>query len=405
MRIVLANKFWYLRGGAERYAFELKRLLERRGHEVVPFAMRDEKNEASEYARFFVSPVRTDALRYDLEGLRAAGRMLWSFEARRKFRALVRETKPDLLHVQNIYHQISPSILAEAKRRNLPAVMTLHDYHLVSPDYSMFKDGRPAPPSRKHPYLSTVWKKSVRGSLLASAFSAFKSWVHEKLRVYDHVARFIAPSVFMKEICVKYGFDEERFEVIPHFIDLEGKTARKPEGDRLLFVGRLSPEKGADLLVRAARLVPETRFIIVGDGPERAKLVKMAEADGLKNFEFKGRLAGELLEREYARAYAVIVPSRSYEVFGLAALEAYAHGKPVIAARIGGIPEVVREGETGLLFEPGSAEDLASRIKELVGSESRAAKLGAAGRALAEKEYIPEKHYERLIRVYEYVSK
>lgn len=400
MRIVMANKYWYLHRGAERYVLELSKLLVRAGHEVVPFAMRDPKNEATPWDRFFVSPVRTGQLDYGPAGWKAAGRMLWSFEAAKKFSALAAEAKPDILHAHNLYHQLSPSPLAAARKLGIPAVMTIHDYHLISPDYLLFDGNGPYDLSREHPYLDAVRRRAVMRSLPASAWSAFKSWAHRALRAYDGVSTFIAPSDFAKRKHVEYGIAAERIEVIPHFIDLAGRAVHAESERRVVFVGSLSPEKGAHVLVKAMRRLSDVECVIVGDGPDRARLQSLSEALGLKNLTFTGRLTGSALEEQISRALAVVVPSVVYEVFGLAALEAYALGKPVVAANIGGLPEVVRDGETGLLFEAGNFGDLAEKISRLVDAPDDARAMGLAGRALAEGEYGPEKHLEKILDLY-----
>lgn len=400
MRVLLANKYWYLKGGAERVVFETKRLLERNGDQVSAFAMRDAKDEKSVWERFFVSPVTTSGTTSFKEGLRTAGRMLWSFEAAKRFGALLDEAKPDVIHAHNIYHQLSPSILAVARKRKIPVVMTLHDYHLVSPNYGMFDRGQIAEPDPKHPYWDTCRRKLVDGSPSKSCLSAFEGWLHRALRVYDSVVTFIAPSAFVKDMMVRYGVPAGRIEVIPHFIDLEGRAPRHESEARVVFVGRLSAEKGADVLLRAMKDVRGLACAVIGDGPEKARLAALAEELKLGNVEMLGALYGADLDREIARAKAVVIPSRSYETFGLTALEAYAWGKPVIAARIGALPEVVRESKTGSLFTPGDHEDLAAKLNWLAGEYARAAAMGREGRRVAETEYAPGLHLGRIHAVY-----
>jgi len=398
MKILMANKFWYLKGGAERYMFELIRLLVRHGHCAVPFAMRHSKNQPSSYERFFVSEVETRDPGRGWQAIRLAGRMTWSFEAAHKFQALLAREHPDIVHAQNIYQQISPSILRVAAARHVPVVMTLHDYHLVSPNYGMFTRGAPARPSRKHPYRDTVSRRLVRDSISASALSAFKSWLHEKMRVYDHVYRFIAPSRFMRDTMLEYGWPEEKIVHVPHFIDLKEWRPEPRSEDRVVFVGRLSSEKGVVTLIEAMKEVPHLKASIVGDGPDMARLRLVAKKLGLTNVEFKGALYGDNLKKEMTRARAVIVPSLSFEVFGLTVLEAYALGKPVIASDVGGLPEVVRVGETGFLFAPGHHEDLADRLKKLTPEKARM--MGMMGRKLVERDYGPEEHYQRIMKIY-----
>ncbi len=400
MRILLADKYWYLKGGAERVVFETKKLLEANGDAVSAFAMRDPKNEASPWERFFVSPVMTSGEMPLKESLRTAGRMLWSFEAAKKFGKLLDEAKPDVVHAHNIYHQISPSILAVAKKRKIPVVMTLHDYHLVSPNYGMFDRGQVVEPDPKHPYWDTFRRRLVDGSASKSALSAFEGWLHRLLGVYGSVAKFVVPSAFAKGMMLRYGVEEKRLEVVPHFIDLAGRVPRYESEARVVFVGRLSAEKGVDVLMRAMKKVRGLTCAVIGDGPEKAKLVALAEELKLENVETLGALHGADLDREIARAKAVVIPSRSYETFGLTALEAYAHGKPVIAARVGALPEVVREAKTGLLFEPGDHDDLAAKLNWLSGEYARAAAMGREGRRLAETEYNPGLHLGRIHKVY-----
>ncbi|HTK59641.1 MAG TPA: glycosyltransferase family 4 protein [Candidatus Baltobacteraceae bacterium] len=400
MRILLANKYWYLKGGAERVVFETKRLLERNGDATSAFAMRDAKNEASPWEKFFVSAVQTDHVTSAMEALRTAGRMLWSFEAAKKFGALLDEAKPDVIHAHNIYHQLSPSILAVARKRRVPVVMTLHDYHLVSPNYGLFDRGHVVEPSPKHPYWDTFRRKLIGGSAAKSALSAFEGWLHHAIGAYAHVSKFVVPSEFARRKMEAYGIEGKRLEVVPHFIDLEGRAPRYESEARVVFVGRLSEEKGVDVLLRAMKDVRGLTCAIVGDGPEKAKLVALAEELKIENVETLGALYGIDLEREIARARAVVIPSRSYETFGLTALEAYAWGKPVIAARIGALPEVVQETKTGLLFEPGDHQDLAAKLNWLSGEYARAAAMGREGRRLAETDYAPGLHLGRIHRIY-----
>ncbi len=400
MRVLQANKFHYLKGGAERYVFELSKLLTRNGDAVVPFAMRSKKNTLSHYDRFFVSEVQTDRVRFDREGLRTAGRMLWSFEAAKKFSALCAAFPADLLHVHNIYHQISPSILAVAEQRRIPAVMTVHDYHLISPNYGMFSHGEIVEPSVRHPYWDTFQRKLIDGSTVKSALSAFEGWMHRVLDAYGHISTFIAPSHFVQEKLLAYGIPQGKIEIVPHFIDLEGRVPRYESEARVVFVGRLSQEKGVDVLLRAMKDVKDLDCAIIGDGPEKERLMALAKDLGLENVEFLGALFGDDLDRELARAKAVVIPSQSYETFGLTALEAYAWGKPVIASRIGALPEVVREGETGFLFDPKEPKELAEKLNRLPGSFARVDAMGRAGRHLAETEYNPGLHLGKIHRIY-----
>lgn len=400
MKIVFANKYFFLKGGAERYLFELRDLLAKHGHEVVPFAMEDARDLPTEWKRYFVSPVETERVRFGLSGLKTAGRMLYSFEARRKFAKLLDAAKPDLVHVHNIYHQISPSILPEAKKRGLPVVMTAHDYKLVAPNYSLFHDGAICERTKPDKYLEAVKHRCIKGSRLASALTAFEMMLHKRLGLYrDNVDLIVAPSRFVQALLVEYGLDAAKVAHVPHFVDASSWTPRH-EGAYALYVGRLSEEKGVDVLIRAAAKRKDIPLRVVGTGPAEAALRTLAKELGAANVAFAGHRTGDELRKEYLGARFVVVPSVWYEVFGLIVLEAYASGKPVVVSQIGGLAELVREGETGLAASAGDVDDLAEKVAALWDSPLLCAEMGRAGRAWIERDFTPELHYERLVEVY-----
>jgi len=400
MKIIFANKYWYLKGGAERYEFDLAELLSNHGHDIIPFAMRSLKNFPSEWKNFFVSEVQTERVGFGWEGLRTAFRSLWSFEARSKFGALLDETQPSLVHVHNIYRQISPSILGAARKRGLPIVMTVHDYALISPNYSLYHDGAICEVTKPELYSAAVRHRCVKGSYLASALVALEMRLHRRLHAWENVDRFIAPSRFTASLLAAYGVPDEIITHVPHFIDATLWKTSYGTGEYVLFVGRLSEEKGVATLIRAAALIPDIPFHIVGTGPEEERLRALAEELGASNVKFRGWMSGEVLRAEYADARFVVVPSEWYEVFGLIVLEAYAAGKPVIASQIGGLAELVKDGETGLHASAGDEKDLATNIYSLWTDPVAGESMGRAGRAWVEAEFSPEEHYRRIMEVY-----
>jgi glycosyltransferase involved in cell wall biosynthesis len=399
MKLVFANKYWFLKGGAERSLFDLRDLLESRGHEVVPFAMRGDHDLPTPWRKYFVSAVETERVRFSLGGMKTAGRMLWSFEAARKFGRVLDKAKPDLVHLHNIYHQISPSIIPEARKRGLPVVLTAHDYKRIAPNYSLFHDGAICERTKPDKYWAAVGHKCVKGSAAASALAALEMTVNRGVW-RDGVDRIIAPSRFMAAILEEYGVAKDRIAHVPHFIDAGAWTPTEG-GDVALYVGRLSPEKGVDTLVRAAARAKDVPVRIVGTGPEEKRLKALAAKLGASNVVFAGFKSGEELRREYARARYLVVPSVWYEVFGLIALEAYASGKPVIASQLGGLAEMVKDGETGLYATAGDADDLAEQMMMLWDEPDTAIDMGRAGRAWVERDFTPAKQYDAIIKVYE----
>jgi glycosyltransferase involved in cell wall biosynthesis len=403
MIILQANKFYYPRRGADVVTLALSKLLEAHGHTVVPFAMSHPDNLPTPYAGSFVSQVHTESVRFGWQGLRTAGRMLYSFEARRKLRTLLKTTRPEVAHLHNLYHQLSPSVISELRARQIPMVMTVHDWALLGPKQVLFDHGVPCERGLQRPW-DIVAHRCVKNSKTASAWAAFVFRTHERLGLYHKgVKNYIAPSVFMKTQLVAGGFREEQISVIPHFID---STHIHPAavGDYVGFMGGLSEEKGVEVLLEAARRMPSIPIKITGTGPREKALQVQAEKLGLRNVTFVGPLSGVGRTRFYRNALCVVVPSVTPETFGLVVLESYAAGKPVVASHIGALPEVVRDGETGVLVPPADPAALAEAVQRLVGDQDTRESMGRAGRALVESEYAPDLHYERMITLYQKVT-
>jgi glycosyltransferase involved in cell wall biosynthesis len=332
--------------------------------------------------------------------------VIYSFEAARKFDRLLAAAKPDLVHVHNIYHQISPSILPRAKKRGIPVVMAAHDYKLIAPNYSLYHDGAICDHTKKDRFVEAVKHRCVKGSSIAGILEAAEMTLHKATGLYlDNIDRIIAPSAFMKAIFEEYGIPPEKIVHVPHFIDLAAwGTPEFSQGDRALYVGRLSEEKGVDVLIRAAATAPHIPVRIVGTGPQEGALQDLAASLGASNVEFVGFKDGAELKAEYADARFVVIPSVWYEVFGLIALEAFASGKPVIATQMGGLSELVVDGETGIAVSAGDPDDLARQMDALWKDPASAAILGRNARKKAERDHDPEQHYARIMDVYRSVG-
>lgn len=402
MKILQINKFHYPKAGADRYYFDLSQLLEKNGHQVIHFAMQDEKNVESPYSKYFVSQVDFSKVRLNKEGLRVAGRMLYSFEAKRKIEELIRDTKPDIAHIHNIYHQLSPSILPVLKKHGIPIVMTAHDYKLISPNYSMYHDGKICEHSKIYRFWNTVIRRCVKSSYLASLLSALEMGLHKLIGIYEkNINAIIVPSKFMRDKFIEYGQDEDKIKYIRYSI--EAKKFNPGEiGDYLVFFGRLSEEKGIGVLLEAVKLVPEAKLKIVGSGPLEEKLKDQVKNLFMeKQVEFLGYKKGGELWDIVGNSLAVVLPSEWYENAPVSILEALALARPVLGSNIGGIPELIKEGETGLLFEPANSRDLAGKIKWAYENQNQVAAMGRRARQWAEEEFRPEEHYKKIMEVYQ----
>ncbi|MBI4215096.1 MAG: glycosyltransferase family 4 protein [Parcubacteria group bacterium] len=410
MKILQINKFFYPRRGAERYYFNLMELLKSKGHKVIPFSMQDDRNEPSEYAEYFVSRMELGdiAEKKFTAGLLNFGRMIYSREAKQKISRLLDETKPDIAHIHLIYHHISPSILGEIKKRGIPIVMTLHDYKLICPNYSLYTEGSVCERCRGNRFYNAVLHRCLKDSYLVSAAAMAEMYVHKAFQFYEkNIDRFIAPSQFVKTKMAEFGQDASKIEVAPHFIKVQSSKFKvqsyssKFKSGYLLYFGALSIEKGIDkFLEYFAKLDNPVELRIAGDGSLGEKIQNYIKEHQMTHVKLLGRLEDEALKAEIAGSLAVVVPSVSYETFGLAVLEAYQMGKPVLASRLGALPELVENGQTGYLFDMKEERSVLDVLRRAISNTEEMARMGENGHKLARDRYNEEEHYKRIMEIY-----
>lgn len=399
-RLLSVNNYHYRRGGAEAVYLAQNALFEQAGWEVVPFAMRHPDNLPSAWSGYFVEEIEFGQAYGPLDRLRRALKAVYSREARARLRALIERVRPDIVHAHNVYHHLSPAIFPVVKAAGLPLVLTLHDLKLACPAYTMLSRGAVCERCRGGRYRHVLARRCMKGSVALSALVYAEATLHERLGSYRrHVDRFVVPSRFYRDKLVEWGWPAERFVHIPNCLDTRPYHPCPEPGREVLYFGRLAPEKGLHTLVAAAARTGHP-LCLVGEGPQRAALQRQAEASGAR-VRFTGRLSGAALRREVAAARAVVLPSEWYENAPLSVLEAYALGKPVLGAAIGGIPELVREGQTGWTFAPGRVDDLAEALGRLYGcADSRLASMGRAARHWVQSCFTPAAQLERLRGLY-----
>lgn len=400
MRILLANKFLYPKGGAEVSVLETAQLLKRKGHEVVFFAMQHPDNIPSAEEAFFVSQVdyERDGLK---DALRTSARLLYSFEAKRNIARLIESNRPDLAHLNNIYHQLSPSIIHALRAAGIPMVMTLRDYKLVCGSYSMLANGSVCEACRGGRYYHCVLKQCVKDSRAKSLLTTIEMYLHHRvLHIYKAVDCFISPSHFLKAKVVEMGF-RGRLEVLPNFVCVQDYQPQVDWDERtIVYFGRLSKEKGLLTLLEAIKELPDIGLKIIGTGPLQAVLEHVIHSQKLHNARVLGQLTGEALRQEVQRSMFTVLPSEWYENNPRSILEGFALGKAAVATRIGGIPELVRDGETGWTCEPRNPADLRAKILTLARHPDEIRRMGENARRLVEEEFNEEVHYQRLMELY-----
>ncbi|MEI6437346.1 MAG: glycosyltransferase family 4 protein [Candidatus Omnitrophota bacterium] len=399
MKILQAHRCFYLKGGAEKVFFDADALLRAHCHDVAFFSMQHPDNLPSPYAKYFVSSIDYGHGGL-LHGIKALGRLLYSREARQKIDRLIADFKPDVAHLHNIYHQISPSILHSLKKAGVPVVMTLHDFKAVCANYYMIDRGKMCQACQGGRYYKCAVRGCVKESRLKSLPNTLEMYVHHTLlHIYDLVDVFISPSQFLKDKITEMGF-KGRIEVLPNFVDAADFTPSYGGQERsIVFVGRMSYEKGIKTLLNAVKGLDIT-LKMIGDGPLRAELEEKVKSEGISNVRFLGYLKGDVLKSEIQKSLFAVLPSECYENNPVSVMEAFALGKPVVGSRMGGIPELVKDGETGYTFTSFQAAELTDVIKRLANDPAGIERMGKAGRRLVEENYSADKHYNGLIGIY-----
>ena len=403
MRILLINKFNYLYSGTERYLFNLKHLLEDRGHQVEVFAMQHPQNQPATFDHLFVPYVDFYNNLNLLGKLKVAQNVIHHSQAASLVSQVLDDFQPDLVHLHNIYHQLSPAILLPIAAAHIPIVQTLHDYKLICPNYLLYTQEKPCTRCRNGRYWQAVRYRCLHGSFSWSVLAALEMTLHKTWQSYEkYVDRFIAPSHFLKQTCENFGISATQLVHIPYPVAIpQGTVATGTDAGYFVYLGRLSAEKGLRTLIQAMQHVPEARLCLVGDGDMRAALETLSAKLGLTNVSFRGYLKGQDLAYTLAGARFTVSPSEWYENFPYAILESFAAGKAAIGSDIGGIPELIDEGETGRTFPAGDVSALADRIRELWHHPKQTWQMGQRGREKVLANYSPEKHYEQLLPLYQ----
>ncbi|HKQ58424.1 MAG TPA: glycosyltransferase, partial [Candidatus Eisenbacteria bacterium] len=360
MRVLLVNAFHYLRGGVERTYLDESRWLAGAGHEVLHFATRDERNVFSPTARYFAPPADFGEGAPAARQVAQLPRALWSAPAARAIEALVREHRPDIAHLHAPSRYLTPSILRPLERERIPVVMTLHDFKPWCTNRILFARGAPCERCRGGRHWHALATGCVQGSRLKSAIGTIEAYAHQAAGAYRAVRRWIAPSRFVLDKAIEHGVAPEHLRLLPHGVEAAGAPASNtpmPAEPFVFFSGRLSLEKGVRLLPALAMRIAPVPLLVAGDGPLRAVLESAAATQS--NLRVLGHVDDAVLAALRAAAAVVVVPSLFYEHFCYTVAEALLDGRPVVASRIGAIPELIEDGVTGWLVPPGDAHALA----------------------------------------------
>jgi glycosyltransferase involved in cell wall biosynthesis len=350
--------------------FNTSEVLKQKKHEIAFFSMHHHSNLDSIWSKYFISNVDFNKNSGVIGKIKLFFHTLYSKEAEKNLEEVISDFKPDIAHVHNFNHQLTPSILNALNKSNIPVVITLHDLKLVCPNYSMLNHGNICELCKGKKFYHCIMTRCHKNSFSKSFLAALESYLHHYiLGSYKKVKALIGPSMFLINKYKEMGL-EGQYVHLPNFIDTSKFLPRfGSKSKAIVYCGKLSPEKGIRTLIKAVKDLP-VELRVLGEGILRNEL-------------------------------EVIMPSELYENNPYSVLEAFALGKPVIGSRIGGIPELVRDGVTGMIYKAGNVDDLKDKIEYMYLNKDKVFEMGKNARRVVEEEFNSKKYYEKLLEIYQ----
>ena len=365
MKILMVNKFLYPRGGSESYMLYLAEHLKKIGHEVEFFGMYDENNTVGNSSELY-----TQNMDFHSKGLIRflyPFKIIYSFEARKKIMQVIDDFKPDIVHMNNINFQLTPSIIYGIKKKGIPLAWTVHDYQMICPNHLLYNFDKNTPCEKcvKGSHMHCIKNKCIHNSLVKSILGVIEAKLYSLLKTYKKVDLLVCPSNFLEnKLLSAKKYYEGKTKTIHNFINKEKfATTDQKEDSYIVFVGRLSKEKGIENIAGAAALLPQYNFIVAGSGPDEDML------KGIQNVTLAGFLTGDELTKLMGNAKVLLLPSVCYENCPLSILEAHSMGVPVVTMNSGGMAELVKNGVTGTLVNEPTPEGIALKLKETIENE------------------------------------
>jgi len=403
MRVLLAHNNYSVTGGAEVFYHGVGSVLEDNGHDVAYFSAY-EKECGSAWSGYF--PASAEYKKGStLRRVLSFGSMVYSKKAKLAFKKLIEDFQPDIIHVFAIYVKLTPSILDAARDMNVPVVMSCNDYKHICPNYKLYHHGNVCEDCKGGNFYKAISNRCCHNSLLVSAASALESYTHDWLDIYKrNVHTFLFSSEFMARKTEQFWGDSSfKWRKLRNPFESSIYPPSYNTNGAVLFFGRLIDEKGVDILINAAALLPEVPFRVIGDGPDIVSLKQLAASVGADNVLFLGSKWKDDLEEELKSCRFVVVPSIWHENFPYVINQAFAFGKPVIGSDRGGIPELVQHGTRGIVYNVNDHELLARAIKELWENPEKVKKLGVQAKEFSDREFNHDSFYRALLEIYKEV--
>ena len=405
MKVLIVNKFLYPNGGSETYIFKIGKQLAEKGHEVQYFGMEHEGRIVGNRVESYTSSM--DFHTGKIGKLLYPFKIIYSLEARRKLRPVLEDFAPDVVHLNNFNFQLTPSILYEIERyekksgKQIRIIYTAHDYQLVCPNHLLLRPLEYEPCERclQKGFQECIRGRCIHGSRIKSILGYMEGTLYKKLHTYRKLDAVICPSRFLRDRLAQYEDLRDKLLVMHNFVDKEdmqeeGDPQKETSGRYVLYFGRFCQEKGVGTLLQVCRSLPQIPYVFAGSGPMEE------EVNAVKNVENRGFVSGEALYRLIAEAAFCVVPSEWYENCPFSVMESQIYGTPVLASAIGGIPELIKDGETGELFTPGNEDELREKTEKLWKDRERLGRYTENCRSVQFD--TTEEYCEKLMEVYEH---
>lgn len=412
MKILQIHKYYSRKrgGGSVSAFFETKELLESMGHEVMVFSMRDADNEYARESRYFAAHFDIRTTKNIWQKMRLLPRVLYNREAMHKLDLLLQKKRPDVAHVHNIYHYLTPGIFRVLKKHNIPIVFKLSDYHAICPNYKLFSHGKIDHSCKNGAYYKLFFNRSIGSSWSESFVGMIEGYVNRWCKFYENVDVFTAPSEFMRDLCVMYGVPKKKIHILRNVLNFHAYPTHTVQKDHFfLYMGRIAEEKGLPVLIAAMKILKdknvlgEWRCVIAGKGPEEERLRSLVHSEELEDvvsfsgFYPKGSHEWFALMQ---RAAVAVLPSVWYDNSPIAISESMACATPVIVSDAGGTKEMIQDGESGMIFRSEDSEDLAQKMQQFIDDPSLCDRMGAKARERVFVINNEKKYYTQLMQIY-----
>lgn len=403
MKILLVNKFHYLKGGSEKYYFDLAKLLKEHGHEVAFFSMQDEKNIKTDCKEYFVENSDMNS-----KNIFKALDVIYSKKNKKAMEKALDDFKPDIVHLNNFQRQLSASIIKPIKKRNIPIVFTAHDLQAICPAIVMLDNEKNiCDKCINGKYMNCIKGKCIKNSSLKSLLGAIEGKYYRNKKIYTkQIDKIITPSEFYKKKLEQDGIKPEKIVALHNFIDIDDYNVKIEDEGYALYYGRIIKEKGVLNLIKAFKNIKNYQLYIAGDGPDIEKVKKYIKNNKLEDkIKLLGFLNSDEVKEYVRKARFIVVPSVWYENCPYSVLETLVMGKPIIGSNLGGIPELVKDNENGLIYKYNDIKELEDKMQELFDNKEKAMQLGKMAKENAKKDFSKESYYNKIMDVYKEVQK